>query len=415
MSRLALIEFNAAAINVKALGIRKKIMPIRRLFGLAAAATLLLSAGAFLDSPGQCGSARASWWPSSLAHAKDLTKMFEAEKEACFGRVYDQAHLKAHPQQKVTSIHVFRSLDDRKEAENWTPARRQERIDMLKSENPSVGVDAYVTFRDRKGYFYNSLSCSDSSDEGVMCGIDCDGGSFVLKPGNAGSIMLQNNGFVLIGGCGEDIEQADQVYFTPGKDDKVFRLDKKPADVCRAEEQKTTPIRLGQGQPLRERFKPDEPFCYGRDYDAAHMAKHPQQKVASIRVGRLDTAQERKETATMSASEWPGDVRVNVAMKMKAGAARNANYSCDPEVSNWKCHITGPETHNDTCTERYFNLSRAPGENISLINRRDGLPIDFTCPNTSKSQNAGDDMDKRKTKSDDASFRLTKMPLEACR
>jgi hypothetical protein len=379
--------------------------------GLAAGATLLLSAGAFINSPGACGG-----WPNGQARAKDFTKLFEAEKEACFGRVYDKAHLAAHPQQKVTSIHVFRSLEDRKEAENWTPARRQERIDWLKNEHPSVGVDAYVTFRDRKGYFYNSLSCSDSSDDGVMCGIDCDGGSFVLKPGNAGSIMLQNNGFVLIGGCGEDIDSADQVHFTPGKDDKVFRLDKKPIDACRAEEQKTIPIRLGQGQPLRERFEPDEPFCYGRDYDAAHMAKHPQQKVASIRVGRLDPAPERKETDTMSAREWPNDVRVNVSMKMKAGStSRKATYSCDPEVSNWKCHITGPETHNDTCTERYFQLSRAPGENISLINRRDGLPIDFACPDASKSQDAGGDAAKRKTKSDDASFRLTKMPLEACR
>lgn len=390
-------------------------MQIRRLLGLAAAATLLLSAGAFVDSSNRCGGTAASWWPSGQAHAKDFAKLFEAEKEACFGRVYDKAHLAAHPQQKVTSIHVFRSLDDRKEAENWTPGRRQEQIELFKSDK-TVGVDAYVTFRDRKGYFYNSLSCHDSSDEGVMCGIDCDGGSFVLKPGNAGSIMLQNNGFVLIGGCGEEIEQAAQVYFQPGKDDKVFRLDKKPVDACRAEEQKTTPVRLGQGQPLRERFKPDEPFCYGRDYDAAHMAKHPQQKVAAIRVGRLDTAPERKETDTMSASEWPGDVRVNVSMKMKAGSTpRKANYSCDPEVSNWKCTITGPETHNSTCTERYFQLSRAAGQDISLINRRDGLPIDFACPDASKSQNAGDDVDKRKTKSDDASFRLTKMPLEACR
>src|SRR5689334_10203808 len=107
------------SLNVSDGAKREIPMAIRRLFGLAAAATLFLSAGAFVDPPTTCGGQSPSWWPSSLAHAKDLKKLFQAEQEACFGRVYDAAHLKAHPQQKVTSFHIFRSLDDRKEAENW--------------------------------------------------------------------------------------------------------------------------------------------------------------------------------------------------------------------------------------------------------------------------------------------------------
>jgi hypothetical protein len=53
--------------------------------------------------------------------------------------------------------------------------------------------------------------------------------------------------------------------------DKVFRLEAKAVAICRAEEQKAIPIR--PGKPLRERFQESELFCFGRDYDAAHLVQ----------------------------------------------------------------------------------------------------------------------------------------------
>jgi hypothetical protein len=64
-------------------------------------------------------------------------------------------------------------------------------------------------------------------------------------------------------------------------------------------------IPIRPGKPLRERFQESELFCFGRDYDAAHLAKHPQQKVASIRVGRLNPEAERRN----SYQKWPDDVK----------------------------------------------------------------------------------------------------------
>ena len=65
---------------------------------------------------------------------------------------------------------------------------------------------------------------------------------FVSTRASANSVLLHNNGFVLIGGCGEEVPEEKMVHFDPGADDKVFRLDARPVAACRAEEQKAVPI-----------------------------------------------------------------------------------------------------------------------------------------------------------------------------
>src|SRR5262249_55735751 len=173
---------------------------------------------------------------------QNRSPIFTADKEACYGRVYDRAHLASHPQQRVTSIHVLRSLGERPEAENWQPDQREELIKRFR-EDGSADVLAFVNFRDRKGTFYNSLTCNKEGPKGTLCYIDCDGGSFTLKRANQGAVLLENEGFVLVGGCAEEVAEGKEIYFQPGKDDKVFRLDSKPVAVCRAEEQKAKPVR----------------------------------------------------------------------------------------------------------------------------------------------------------------------------
>ena len=75
--------------------------------------------------------------------------------------------------------------------------------------------------------------------------IECDGGSFRLARAGGNSVLLHNNGFVLIGGCGEEVEDGQTMQLSPGADDKVFRLDSQPVAACRAEEQKAVPIPAG--------------------------------------------------------------------------------------------------------------------------------------------------------------------------
>ena len=143
--------------------------------------------------------------------------MFTADRDACFGRVYDAAHLKSHPKQKVTSLHVLRSLETRREAENWTPGRARANRSGTFARTGRPSVSAFVTFRDRKGIFHNSLTCDKETRDGVRCMIECDGGSFRLARASANAVLLHNNGFVLVGGCGEEVEEGKAVHFESGR------------------------------------------------------------------------------------------------------------------------------------------------------------------------------------------------------
>src|SRR5215510_68850 len=345
------------------------------------------------------------------ATAEARAPLFAADQEACFGRVYDAPHLARNPDQKVTSIHIFRSLTERPEAENWQQSQREEAIKRHR-ETGETSVQAFVTFRDRRGYFHNSLTCNKEGRNGVGCHIECDGGSFDIKRESPAAALLTNNGFVLIGGCGEELEETERVYFSPDKDDKVFRMESMPPAVCRAEEQKARPIRAGK--PLRERFGETETFCFGRDYDAAHLAKHPRQKVASIRVGRLTPHEERLDKSL--AQKWPDDVKLSVSLTLKAASGPRAlNYICSPQEASWECSAETPSSSRSTCDGNTMHLTRGPGDDIVLVNRQDGLPIEAACEAKPAAESTDADFQRRRTRSDDNAFRLSRMPIDACR
>jgi len=333
--------------------------------------------------------------------------LFSADQEACFGRVYDRAHLAGHPRQRTLSLHVLRSLGPRPGSELWHPRAREEAIKRYRESGESA-VAAFVAFRDRAGHFHNTLICSKEGHDGVVCAVECDGGSFRLRRESANTALLTNNGFVLIGGCGEEVEDAKTIHFDPGSDDKVFRLESKPIAVCRAEEQKVNPIPAGK--PLRERFKENEAFCFGRDYDAAHLAGNPRQMVASLRVGRLDPAAEKADSGI---EWWWYNVKLDVSLTLRNGSqVGDTRYSCYPEDGAWACRREATSGTPSACDDRSIRLVRGPGDDILVQNRHSGLPIDREC----ETAPTGEQLPvKPLTRSDDRSFRLTRMPIEACR
>jgi len=68
----------------------------------------------------------------------------------------------------------------------------------------------------------------------------------------------------------------------------------------------------------------------------------------------------------------------------------------------------------DAITEPALHLARGSGDDILLINRQDGLPIDAACQAKPAEQASGD-YPRRQTRSDDKVFRLTRMPVDAYR
>ena len=221
--------------------------------------------------------------------------------------------------------------------------------------NGSVGISAYVRFRDRKGVYTNGLSCHKGDGSIVRCGVDCDGGSFHLKPSGQ-SLLLENNGFVVVGGCGaSEDEQENEEHVSPGTDDKVFRLDPKPVAACIAERAAMAPAWAKLGKPLRVRFTENETLCFSRSYDAAHLASHPKQAV--------------KRIAIFKPKDWIDDGQQQLIFRVETrdGKKFEQKADCSPDQYAFGCQPKGPLE-----ADRSFYLTRA-GDSEVMLRDKHGL------------------------------------------
>jgi hypothetical protein len=301
--------------------------------------------------------------------------------EACFGRVYDANHLKQHPKQRVTSFYLFRDLSPDPNAEEANVTRKS----MLADDGVDgrVGVSAYVRFRDRPGLFYNSLSCH-RSDGVVRCGIDCDGGGFKLRTSGK-SLLLDNQGFVVIGYCGaSEDEQAQADYVKPGEDDRVFRLDPKPVNQCVAIRDSLKPSWAKLGDPLRVRFADNEPVCFSRSYDADHLRKHPRQTVRRIAVLKPDGGKPLHDANVYA---------LTFRIELTDGRKFEKTTTCQPNKYAYGCTLD-PKFDD----QQDFYLTRAGADAIMLRDRKAKLPELFGT----------------QLADDDRIFRLNASPTDAC-
>ena len=131
---------------------------------------------------------------------------------ACFSRVYDAAHLKAHPRQYVAKIRLLAALGGEKVEDYYL----------------SLELDA--TFRNRKTPLMMEGSCGLAGGGPTHCGIACDGGEIEAALKDTGSILLTlppNPTMWPHNSAGKDVDNA------LGADDRVFRLGRAPLSACR--------------------------------------------------------------------------------------------------------------------------------------------------------------------------------------
>jgi hypothetical protein len=274
--------------------------------------------------------------------------------EACFGRTYDSAHLARHPKQRVTSLHLLRDFSPDPNTER-EPASREE---MLKQDgdNGYVNVMAYVRLRDRKGLFWNGLTCRRDEKGLVRCGVECDGGGFRLRPAGDG-LTLDNDGFVAMGGCGASEDEDERTEFVnPGADDKNFRLDRRPIAECAALREAERPAWAKLGTPLRVRFNRNEAVCFARQYGAAHLARHPQQKVRRIAVLKDQGVTLKPDDALI----YPLTIRV----ELSDGRRIERRTRCAPDTYALGCTL---DEQSDSMSG--FHLTRAGDQHMMV---RDG-------------------------------------------
>jgi hypothetical protein len=313
-----------------------------------------------------------------------LPKHLPVATEVCFGRAYDPAHFARHPKQRVTSFHLFRDfaadLGMEREVETAEELRQQDGLD------GAMRVTAYVRFRDRPGVFWSNLGCHKSDVGGLYCSIDCDGGSFALRT-RGDALLLENNGFVVVGGCGatED-EEAKADYVKPGADDKLFRLDRKGLAECTTIRDSLKPKWAALGRPVRERLGRAEPVCFARSYDATYLAAHPQQKVRRIAVFKPESGEKDKES-------WPSH-KLTFRVELADGRKLEQWTYCNPEDYAYSCpHRAEHDTQRD------FYLTRAGSDHIMLRDPRAKLEKMFEV----------------ELGADDRLFKLQTAPASACK
>ncbi|MER9233237.1 hypothetical protein NKI56_14235 [Mesorhizobium sp. M0622] len=328
-----------------------------------------------------------------------LTELSPDGKDACFGRVYDPAHLKSHPHQKVTRIFFYYGRD---------PVSRP-------NEEPSTGVDSSyngfmaTTVRGAKAPEWLGGWCSHESEDGktgpIHCGMDCDRTMASLKVDDKGRLIVSDvqPDLYLDAGSEDELGKAEYERQALGKDDNGFRLDPMPAATCKAEFARIDPIDPALGPPLRERLKPDQAFCYGRDYDAAHLGSHPDQLTQTIRVyrGPVELA---SFAGARDPANWPSgaDIAVSVTTRQKSAKVTQV-YNCQGEGDQWRCAASA-KTGGASCdiAQKEVFLRRGANGTMMLANPNSGLPIVDLC-------SAEDD-----TSSDDKVYRLEPMPQAAC-
>lgn len=138
----------------------------------------------------------------------------------CYARLYDDAHMKAHPHQKVRMIEIDFDMkqgdSDRPNSQSYFEAG----IGFVLKNKPKEKVGAAIYCKTAAGFF--------------DCYIDGDGGTFHLTPQGA-NLKLDVTG----GGGGTDaivVDNGDDfpTFGAPGSDDRVFVLPPADRKICDA-------------------------------------------------------------------------------------------------------------------------------------------------------------------------------------
>ena len=341
---------------------------------------------------------------AGTAVADDALKLRELSPngaDACFGRVYDAAHLKAHPKQKVARIFFYYGHD---------PVSRPNEEP---TANPDTSYNGFVTttVRGAKAPQWASGWCNHEIRGRhigpIRCGMDCDRTLASLKVDDKGRVLLS--------------DLSPDIYLDPARKKNSARRNMtgrrsaprttiSASTRCRprpARPNSRASIRSirRSATPLRVRLKPDQAFCYGRDYDAAHMSSHPNQLTQSIRVFRGPV-----ELASFAsggdAANWPdgADIAVSVTTRQKSGKVTQT-YSCQGEADQWRCAASA-KMSDFSCdiAQKEIFLKRGANGTMMLANPNSSVAIVDLC---SKAADG-------KTKSDDKVYRLEPMPQSAC-
>jgi hypothetical protein len=144
--------------------------------------------------------------------------------KACFKHAYDAAHLRRHPDQKVTSM-VFRLRYYKHPGDKQDPQGQR-----------FYYFDLGARVKGRPRFLRAAGECNPDGT-GIRCRVDCDGGGVNIRfdPSND-TLLVGFNKLIprlrMTESCADD-ERAPLYELEPGQDDRSFQLTRADSAMCR--------------------------------------------------------------------------------------------------------------------------------------------------------------------------------------
>lgn len=163
-----------------------------------------------------------------------IVGFIDSAKPFCYARTYDEAHMKAHPKQKVTGI-ALAYVPEKMFPEIEEPQKMWDQY----ADYPAFSAILAVTMKGKEGFLLGGAYCRTGSSKMLECGIEGDGGTFTVLLQDDGRVKLVNNdqgGFTVTEpGRGMEEEGGEYVTIDPKDDHDAFLMAAQTGGLCDAD------------------------------------------------------------------------------------------------------------------------------------------------------------------------------------
>jgi hypothetical protein len=243
---------------------------------------------------------------SSAAQGADAVAALRARgHEFCFGRTYDTSDMALH-RQRLSAFFLFRDFSPDPLSED-KPIPREQLIAIDRSSKHRTVEVLRQSWAGR--VTHTVVECEDVRGEFTCSGTSADEDTVLESRPSRHSLIVKN-----------------------GLETDRYRLQPRPISTCLAWRDRARPSWVGKGPPLRVRFAEHAPACFMRDYDARHLAKHPNQAVTSIAV-RINRPVEIDESDHVRHTM----LRVTLSLKLRDGTPAVRDTRCDGSGYDFSC------------------------------------------------------------------------------
>ena len=241
--------------------------------------------------------------------APAVAAIFPRGEEVCYLAGPETTGLKAG--QKLSEFYLYKLYRPLHAREEMGPSPEDAIARERKLNSSSASLDVVARFRDSPNVYSQSVLCT-THDGGktISCGVECDGGSFAVDPGNRTleiTVPADGSGLSLNQSCGDPDDEGRERWLTAADAGGSFTLERWPMAHCIAAAEDAHPAFAEDPMPLRERVAVSGWRCLKRVYDAAHLKAHPEQEVVAMSVAikgpghgrtRMTTAGSRRRSTS---------------------------------------------------------------------------------------------------------------------